>query len=368
MMKLLSWIAPLAYVTAIGCTGDPCQTIDLSQTAQLALDVPTQQVMIEARIVIASDNFTKELGVQFGLQFGDQSPGEIDTGALGGHSAHSRSLVSDTNLLGGVPNENVVLPGGHSFNGPLPTIQQGNQQPPQNGFAFSMLPEFCFLLGENQILGFLERPIITARILTRPTSPFTLLSDTIDDAQLAAILQAANNDNETDVIQTPRLVTFNTQRSFINTGRQIVDVQDLAEGFKTEAHRVAPDAHFVSTGVTLDVRPVVSADRRYINLELRPTVAAVAQLNEFQTELNGNQVTIQLPIIQVGTVVNKVMVDDGMTVVIGGLKRGADGPREDGVPLLGKLPIVGSLFKDQGQEQEKRNLLIFVTARILSPR
>ncbi len=127
-------------------------------------------------------------------------------------------------------------------------------------------------------------------------------------------------------------------------------------------------------GVVLEVTPTVAADGYSIDLELKPQVTV---FKGYDTTFN--QIVTQgvppvpvvfrydMPIIEARTVETKVIVWDGETVVLGGLVREDLVKYSDKVPFLGDIPIIGRLFRSEGENSVKKNLLIFVTARLVSP-
>jgi Flp pilus assembly secretin CpaC len=122
-------------------------------------------------------------------------------------------------------------------------------------------------------------------------------------------------------------------------------------------------------GVVLDVRPVVSADRRFIVMELRPTVATLKRpIREVATTLaSQNPVTIQLPELDIQRVRTTVPMPDGGTVMLGGLKFSEKENATSSVPLLNKIPIARVLVERKGQYAANQKLLILVTANIVIP-
>ena len=125
-----------------------------------------------------------------------------------------------------------------------------------------------------------------------------------------------------------------------------------------------------TAGVVLDVRPVVSADRRFITLELRPTVAELQRpIRTFTTSLgvSGNSVTIQLPELEISRVRTSIPMPDGGTVLLGGMKIHESQDLRSGVPILNKIPLISFLFERQGTFVTNRKLLILLKASIVIP-
>jgi len=125
----------------------------------------------------------------------------------------------------------------------------------------------------------------------------------------------------------------------------------------------------VRDGIVLDVRPVVSADRRFITLELRPTIAQLVRpIREVSTTLGSqNSVTIQLPEVNVQRVRTSIPMPDGGTVMLGGTKVSDKQDLRSGVPILNKIPIVSFFFDRKGTYVSNRKLLILLKANIVIP-
>ena len=121
--------------------------------------------------------------------------------------------------------------------------------------------------------------------------------------------------------------------------------------------------------MVLDVRPVVSADRRFITLELRPTVATLTRpIRTVTTTLGAaSSVTIELPELEIARVRTSVPIPDGGTVMLGGMKLSERQDLRSGVPFLNKIPILSFLFERKGSFISKRKLLILLKAGIVIP-
>jgi general secretion pathway protein D len=122
------------------------------------------------------------------------------------------------------------------------------------------------------------------------------------------------------------------------------------------------------------VTPIVEADNR-ISLQLEPSVTEFDGFVEYGgaslAVSGGATVTVPSgffqPIFSTRRIRTEVTIDDGATVVMGGLTREEVREVRDRVPVLGRLPIVGRLFRSHGRSTQKRNLLIFVTAKLVDP-
>jgi general secretion pathway protein D len=140
-----------------------------------------------------------------------------------------------------------------------------------------------------------------------------------------------------------------------------------------------------NTGVTLEVEPVVGGDSTTIDLNLIPQVVEFEGFINYGSPINavgvqtiGNVISTSVPIELTANVINQpvfstrkvttsVSVYDGQTVVLGGLMREDVQKTEDKVPIIGDIPLIGRAFRTNVEQHEKKNLVIFVTARLVTP-
>ena len=192
----------------------------------------------------------------------------------------------------------------------------------------------------------------------------------LNDLQLQMILRAVSKSERVELVTAPRVLVFNTARSNLTVMNQVAYVQDYDVEIAQGASIADPIISVVEDGVILDVRPVVSADRRFITLELRPTVAQLRRpIDTFNTTLgaSGNTVTIQLPELEISRVRTSVPMPDGGTVLLGGFKVHEQRDLRSGVPILNQIPLVSFLFERKGTYVTNRKLLILLTAHIVIP-
>ncbi|MHC4924796.1 MAG: hypothetical protein ACYTG4_12110, partial [Planctomycetota bacterium] len=128
-----------------------------------------------------------------------------------------------------------------------------------------------------------------------------------------------------------------------------------------------PIISIIQDGLALDVKPVVSNDRRYVTLQLQPTVATLERpINTFTTSLGAfsTPVTLQLPEIEIQKAQTTVRVPNGGTLLLGGLKNLSQVDLKSETPWLSKIPVVSFFFSRRASSQEFKNLLIIIKARI----
>ena len=219
------------------------------------------------------------------------------------------------------------------------------------------------------------------------------------------MVRALNQKKGVDLLSAPRVTTKSGQRAVIEivrefryptqfqppqipqtfNSRDTISLTGAGGGGSSSAFPVTPTTPTAfetrNTGVTLEVEPVVGPDGVTIDLNLVPQVVEFEGFINYgspintvstdiagiahQTELTHN--TINQPIFSTRKVTTSVSVWDGQTVVLGGLMREDVQKTEDRTPLLGDIPIVGRLFRTNADQHIKRNLVIFVTARLVNP-
>jgi type IV pilus assembly protein PilQ len=167
-----------------------------------------------------------------------------------------------------------------------------------------------------------------------------------DFANIDATIQALERDNKASIVSNPSITTVNNRRARILVGKQIpLIVLDQSGNPITELKKV---------GITLEVTPYINS-QQMITMDLHPEVSDLS-----------SQSTVQGGIVFTTTEADtRVMVSDGETAVIGGLIRTGDTKFREGIPILSGIPILGGLFRSSDTRDERRELLIFVTPRIV---
>jgi general secretion pathway protein D len=195
---------------------------------------------------------------------------------------------------------------------------------------------------------------------------FTLQYTFLNDLQLSAILRLVEKSRNVELINDQILSVHNTQRAYVTVVNQRAYVQD----FDVEVAQIQaiadPVINVLTEGIVLDVRPTITNNRRYLLLEIQPTVAQVVALTDFATTLAGQtaSVTFQLPELEVQSVFTTALVPDGGSILLGGLSRIRNVERRAEVPWLANVPIVGFFFKEEGYNDERESLMILLRAWI----
>lgn len=191
----------------------------------------------------------------------------------------------------------------------------------------------------------------------------------LNDLETELILRAVQKSERVELVSNPRILVSNTGRANLTVLNQVVYVKDFDVEIAQAASIADPIIDVVQDGVILDVRPVVSADRRFITLELRPTIAQLQRpIREVSTTLGSQaSVTLQLPELEIQRVRTSIPMPDGSTVLLGGLKVSDKKDQRSGVPIVNKIPLLSMLFERKGKYVANRKLLILLRADIVIP-
>lgn len=267
------------------------------------LDVQVKQVMVEARIVRATTDFTKEMGVKWGI------------------------------LSQGITNNNHLLVGGSDTT--LWDLREPEFDSERGGFTYDIQR----LDNLNVDLG------VTSQGASRIAFGLISLSDFMLDLELSA-LQA---DGYGEVISTPKVLTADKQKATVASGSQIP--YQSSEGGGANA---VSTTEFIDATLSLDVTPSITPDGK-VQMELNITSDSPGNPTPTgQLTINKNQIN------------TNVLVDNGETVVLGGIFEQETRNAQTKVPFLGDLPYLGRLFRKDVKSDNKRELLIFVTPRIVN--
>ncbi|MGM8891143.1 type IV pilus secretin PilQ [Psychrobacter sp. 1Y1] len=267
------------------------------------IDIPVRQVMIEARIVSATDSFSKEIGVRWGI--------------LSNGAANNRSL-----LVGG---SDQTLWDLKDFD--VETTTVNGQTVSYPSYDISRPDNLNVDLGVSNPAGSIAFGLLS-------------MSDVMLDLELSA-LQA---DNRGEVISTPKILTADKQTAKVSSGTQIPYQEASASGATTTSFREA--------ALSLEATPNITPDGK-IGLQLVIT-------NGTPTIIN-NQVAISEDSIS-----TNVIIEDGQTVVLGGVFKNRTNNEVTKVPFLGDLPYIGRAFRKDVRSNDKEELLIFVTPKLIN--
>ena len=273
------------------------------------LDIPVRQVLIEARIVIVNNDFERDLGARFGFtnyQKNGQSGLVTTTGTAAGTDLAIGSALSNSQSGGSI--YPIAVPTGTSapqrYNVNLPVSN------PAGSFALG-------ILGNNFIVD-LE-------------------------------LSAAQAETQANIISSPRVITANQKEATIEQGVEIPYQQSASSGATT--------IQFKKAVLSLKVTPQITPDNRII-LDLDVKDDSVGQVVVASGGVN-------VPSIDTREISTQVLVNDGQTVVLGGILQTTQREDDTKVPYLGDIPVLGHLFKNTTHKDDKDELMIFITPKIV---
>lgn len=202
----------------------------------------------------------------------------------------------------------------------------------------------------------------------------------LDDLQVQFLIKATQQAKNARSLQAPRVTVISgesatmrvtTDQSYISN---VTTNQSAAGSTGTNAAAVfttlQEDISTITSGVILNITPTISSDRKYVILRILTSTTNVLSLPDFTFTAafqNGEAIpaTIQVPEIQTTEVQTRVSVPDKGTLLLGGQKLTDESETESGVPVLGKIPIIGRLFENRSQTRDQKVLLILVTPTIL---
>ncbi len=196
------------------------------------------------------------------------------------------------------------------------------------------------------------------------------ISSILTNPELTFVLHALSQRGGTDLLSAPRVTT----RSGVNAQIQVVEEiiypteyeeQSVESQIDTSMRTPIPSAFETrEVGVILNVTPTVGPDGYTIDLTLVPEVAELAGWIDYGPP---GRFPILQPIFASRNVTSTIVLWDNQTIVMGGMIRDQTTRYSDKVPLLGDIPLLGRLFRSEGERSVKRNLVVFVTARLVNP-
>ncbi|PPC85710.1 MAG: secretin [Methylotenera sp.] len=276
---------------------DTAKKLEEIQAIINKVDVSVKQVMIESRLVLAEDTFSKSLGARFGVQSAT-TPGNNSL-SLGG------TLNNGVTTGVGTPNAAVIgttdINGNTGLNSNLPVAN-----------AFGSIAFSLFRLPAGLLLN-LE-------------------------------LSALESDRRGKIVSSPRVTTANQQTARIAQGVEIPYLQASSSG--------AANIAFKKAELSLEVTPQITPDDKIImDLEVRKD--------------SPGDVVAGVPAINTQNVKTQVLVSNGETAVLGGIFEQTENNSVDKVPFFGDIPIIGNAFKRRTKQDDKSELLIFITPKIM---
>ncbi|MCC9607526.1 general secretion pathway protein GspD [Blastopirellula sp. JC732] len=308
------------------------------------------QVTIEVRFITLNDNFFERIGIDFDLDIKDNTAGiGVNRGSDG-----SPSITIGLDQEGNPTSDLDLSFSQNSFGNTVPAIGGLGAAAGSIGGSFG----------------------------------FAMLSD----IEAFFVMQAAQSDLRSNVMQAPKVTLFNGQTAFVTDSTQRPFVTSVTPVVGDFAAAQQPVIVVLNEGTSLTVQAVVSADRRFVRLTLIPMFSQIGDVEEFTFEGTSSSrtdssvqdpdaadggttddseeetstgTTVQQPEFSIITVTTTVSVPDGGTVLLGGIKRLSEERREAGVPVVSKLPYINRLFRNVGIGRSTQSLMMMVTPRII---
>ncbi len=309
------------------------ENLDLVAELVEKLSVPPVQVEIEAKFVEINQEDADELGLEFFVA----DPNGID---FKGGDVQIDSDTTDPTYGRQYPNGNVGKAGKEGFTSGLRFLTE------------------------------------TINNNTVPRGNILAVGGILNEEQFKMVLHALSQRKNTDVMNAPKVTTLNCHQAEIKLVTEFWYPQEFeaippvlsvaADGTTTEVAPAAVQASdFIrrDIGVLLNVTPDVGANRKTINLTLIPEVSKFVTWMDFGVE-DAPQL---VPVFASDNVATSVVISDGNTIVLGGTVRIEKTKQHDKIPVLGDIPYLGRAFRSETEEDTKINLLIFVTAHIITP-
>jgi type II secretory pathway component GspD/PulD (secretin) len=177
-------------------------------------------------------------------------------------------------------------------------------------------------------------------------------------------LRSLHKGQKATLVQAPRVTVFNTQRSHVMFLTQIAYIQDYEPQVSTLAAAYDPIMGILTSGVVLDCRPIVSNDRKYVTLEMRPAMAELQTMRTISIR-PGLNILLQLPYVVLQKAETTVTVPDRGTIMITGFKDIQMRDLKSGVPFLEDIPLINFFFTRKAKVDERRRMFILVTPEII---
>ena len=276
---------------------DTSQKLSEIRRLLLKLDVPVRQVMIESRIVVANNDFAKDLGVRLGTTYVDRDSGDRINVIGGGVSGHLGGTVG---IAGGIE---------------IPADSE-------------------------------QEALMVNLPVTAPSGAVNFLVGKLGHHLLQLELSAMQTEGRGEVISSPRVITSDQNQATIKQGVEIPYQEASSSGATTVSFKEAV--------LKLDVTPQITPDDR-----VRMDLAINKDSPDFSRSVLG------VPPLDTRRIETTVLVDNGETVVLGGVFERTKTKDVEKVPFLGDLPYAGVLFRRSENRDQNSELLIFVTPKIL---
>jgi len=317
------------------------------------LDRATDQVMIESKFIEVTDGDVRKLGAKWAGM--DELKLGVSPGQSGEFATYDRTSSGETGTTGKDQATTTGTASTGTNNATTSTTTSGvtttNGVTSSTGGATSTATSGTTGTGTNVS----QTAIDALKSLTGTTANERTISTVFTANQFSLVLSALNTLSDTRIVSNPTVVTLNNSDAIINVGEEY-PIPQYTYNQEKGTYEVS-NFEFRPIGIILKVNPQVNA-RGFIKLTLEPEVS--------QRNGETNFGTATIPIIASRKAKTVVSLKDGCTMGIGGMIRKQDTDSVTKVPFLGDIPILGNLFKHKSRNSETTNLLIFITAKVVS--
>ncbi len=204
-----------------------------------------------------------------------------------------------------------------------------------------------------------------------PGLSLAISKTTLNGNQLAMFLNAVESTGKANVLSSPKITTLSGQIANIQSVRTIpyataVTRTNIAQGADAANNPIFVDTFTIAektVGIKLPVKPTVGEDKETITLEISPEVSQIVDQVPIVSTAGS---ALGMPVIDARSVQTTVVVKSGETIILGGLVKDNEIDTTRQVPLLGNIPMIGNLFKYKSKSREKSNLIILITATLVT--
>jgi general secretion pathway protein D len=328
--------------------------LEIFERVLATFSVVPSQVEIEAKFIEITQTDLDELGFQWnlgGMMLDGTSPRGTSFGTLSGGGQSMGNAVQQantTNILGWVT---------QGLRGT--SIFQGNT---------------------------IDRLLVGGNVLSTVADAAVQFQGVLNNATVQMVVNALSQKKSADVLSAPKVTTISGAQAQIRVVQEFIYPSEYSQPTIASDSDSPPTPSFPTAfktrevGVILSVTPTVGSDGSTINLTLVPEVSKFLGMLDYSPKVSPNPNStiatqqqdkvaykIWQPLFETRNVTTSVVIWDGQTVVLGGLITEVVDKVDDKVPFLGDVPILGRLFRQKINQRAKRNLLVFVTARLIDP-
>ena len=345
-------------------------------------DARALMIGVESRFLVVSSNFLEELGVDLDFVFNQGSAGfdpAYTTGTSGGIAPVTDPFTGAQVLIPRQLSSAGIVPavpalGGGTMTQTTPLQPYGNAgYVPTGTGIIPQVNEMSPISAQQSSLGIVDPRSLNTGIpgsfAREQLSPaLNIAGSFLDNLQIDFLIRATQANRRSSVVQAPRLMLFNGQLAWVGVVRSRQYVSTVTPSVAEGAVGVQPVQQASPSGTVLSVRGTISADRKYVTINVNTGLALEATFEKFEVQrASGNSpgIYILLPDQERRNIRTTVSVPDGGTVMLGGLKQVGEIEIEAGVPILSKIPILKRAFTNTSKVRDTQTLLILLKAKIL---